>query len=75
MAFQLQQAQLFTALATTRIKELNGELEPVKGARDEALGSVAQVGLGVCISVLRHMAWGVGGELEPVKGARQLGAG
>ncbi|KAG2490754.1 hypothetical protein HYH03_010908 [Edaphochlamys debaryana] len=41
MAFQMQQAQLFTSLATTRIKELNNELEPVRAARDEAQGTVA----------------------------------
>ena len=43
MAFQMQQAQLFTSLATTRIKELNNELEPVRGARDEAQAQVASM--------------------------------
>lgn len=45
MAFQMQQAQLFTALATTRIKQLNGELEPIREACNGAQAELARCGL------------------------------
>ncbi|EFJ44044.1 hypothetical protein VOLCADRAFT_118871 [Volvox carteri f. nagariensis] len=43
LAFQWQQSQLFSTLATSRIKELNNELEPIKASRTEALAHVAQM--------------------------------
>ncbi|GIL83371.1 hypothetical protein Vretifemale_12202, partial [Volvox reticuliferus] len=43
LAFQWQQSQLFSTLATSRIKELNNELEPIKAGRTEALAHVAQM--------------------------------
>lgn len=53
MAFQMQQAQLFTALATTRIKQLNGELEPIRDARDEAHATLARCASRICAALLR----------------------
>ncbi|MEW5315393.1 MAG: hypothetical protein WDW38_006826 [Sanguina aurantia] len=43
MAFQLQQAQLYATLATTRIQELSAELSPLKAAKEAATDSVARL--------------------------------
>jgi hypothetical protein len=45
----MQQAQLFTSLATSRINELNGELEPVKEARHAAENQLAEVIMPACV--------------------------